>query len=766
LSREPRPAPTRAVPPKAGLDQLNDSQREAVTAGDGPLLILAGAGSGKTRVLTHRIAYLLRERGVPPDAIFAVTFTNKAAEQMRSRVADLAGAAGRAVWVSTFHSACVRMLRAHADRLGLSRAFTIADDDATARVIREVLREMGMDEKALPPRRVESVMSRAKNALVGPAQLREAPELRRDPMGARLVQAYEMYEKLMRERQSLDFDDLLLFAVRLLDRHPEVLASYHRMLSHFLVDEYQDTNHAQYQLIRLLAAKSRNLCVVGDDDQSIYRWRGADVANILSFEKDFPDAKVVTLGENYRSTANILEAAASLIRHNRGRKEKPLTAMRPAGDKVVSFAGADERDEAEFVASAILSLSRREGLRPRDFAVFYRINAQSRALEDALRKFNLPYVIVGGTRFYDRREIRDLMAYLRLLVNPADWGSFLRVLNAPPRGIGDTSEQRLLEMGRSRGLSPEDAAAAAVAGGVLPRKGAQALAAFAAALETLRGRAESLGLSELIVAVLADTGYLPALEREGTEEARGRIENLQEFLSVADDFLEEQGPGERPRGLEGLAALLDRVSLSSDVDSWEDKNDAATLMTLHTAKGLEFPVVFLAGMEEDLLPHHRSQGEPEELEEERRLCYVGMTRAKERLFLTLAGARRMFGRAGAGEPSRFLGEIDPARIEAHPDSAFPLSCPPLDPIPDTPPSAPGKGPRMIPIAEFFYQEPADEDTPFVPGRSVRHPLFGLGQVMSVEGSGPDARVTVYFSRAGKKRLVARYANLQPMPDRP
>ncbi len=755
------------MPPKAGLDQLNDSQREAVTAGDGPLLILAGAGSGKTRALTHRIAYLLREKGVPPTSILAVTFTNKAAEQMRARVAELAGAAGRAVWVSTFHSACVRILRAHADRLGISRAFTIADDDATTKVIREVLREMGVDERALPPRRVESVISRAKNALVEPARLREAPELRRDPMGARLAQAYELYQRLMRERQSLDFDDLLFFAVRLFDLHPDVLASYHRLLSHFLVDEYQDTNHAQYQFIRLLAGKSRNLCVVGDDDQSIYRWRGADVANILSFEKDFPDAKVVTLGENYRSTANILEAAASLIRHNRGRKEKTLTAMRPTGERVVSFAATDERDEAEFISSTILSLSRREGMRPRDFAVFYRINAQSRALEDALRKFNLPYVIVGGTRFYDRREIRDLLAYLRLLVNPSDWGSFLRVLNVPARGIGETSEERLLALGRERILAPEAAATTAVAEGALPRKGALALSAFAAALDILRAKAENMGLSEIIVATLEDTGYLPALEGEGTEEARGRIENLQEFLTVADDFLEEHAPGDRPRGLAGLSSLLDRVSLASDVDSWEDKKDAVTLMTLHTAKGLEFPVVFLAGMEEDLLPHHRSQGEPEELEEERRLCYVGMTRARERLFLTLAGARRMFGRIGAGEPSRFLGEIDPGRLAAHPDSAFPLSGPAAggeDGFPSAPPAPPpaGEGPRMIPIAEFSYQEPADPEAPFAPGGRVRHPLFGLGQVMSVEGSGPDTRVTVYFSRAGKKRLVARYANLQPV----
>ncbi len=773
------------------LDQLNPSQREAVTTTEGPLLILAGAGSGKTRAITYRIAYLLQERQVPPHAILAVTFTNKAAGEMRERVASLAGRAGRMVWISTFHSACVRILRQHADRLGVSRTFTIADDDATGRIIKQALAELGVDEKALPPRRVAAVIGSAKNRLVGPEGLREIPELRRDPMGLRLAQAYELYERSLRASESMDFDDLLLFTVRLLEGHPEVLAGYQELLRYLMVDEYQDTNHAQYRMVQLLSARRRNLCVVGDDDQSIYRWRGADISNILNFEHDFPEAKVVTLGENYRSAGNILSAAASLISRNEGRKEKDLRAVRPAGQKVTAFAAVDERDEAEFIARTVRELSRREGIPLGGFAVFYRVNAQSRSLEDAFRRAGLPYVMVGGTRFYDRREIRDLLAYLRLLVNPADWGSFTRVLNAPPRGIGRTTEEHIVELGRARSLPPEAAAGVTVTEGALVRRSAQAVSGFLEVLASLREKAAVQPLPELIVSVVTDTGITAALEGENTDEARERLENLQEFLSVAEDFLEDIPPEERQEGLGGLSAFLDQVSLVADVDGWENRETAVTMMTLHTSKGLEFPVVFLAGMEENLLPHSRSVGEPAGVEEERRLCYVGMTRARERLFLTMAQTRRLFGRVEMGLPSRFLGEISRDHLEMHADSAAPLGggvggplaglssrhgslfSPPNLPPPDLspprprsparPPNGESPGPSstervLIPIEEFTYQEEVEEE-PFTLGRRVRHPVFGSGQVMSVEGTGPDAKVTVYFQGAGKKRLVARYANL-------
>ncbi len=418
------------------LESLNPSQREAVTRTEGPLLVLAGAGSGKTRVITYRIAYLLQERKVPPYAILAVTFTNKAAGVMKERVVGLAGKDGKAVWISTFHSACVRILRQHIEKLGISRHFSIFDENDTSRLIKEVLTEMNVDAKVLPPRRVSYLISRAKNALVEPDGLEEQGEVRRDHLFEKIVQAYRLYDQKLRHCEALDFDDLLFFTWKLLEEHPEIRASYQDVLRYILVDEYQDTNHAQYQIILHLSSKHRNLCVVGDDDQSIYRWRGADITNILDFEKDFPEAVVVTLGENYRSTGHILGAASCLIGHNSGRKEKELLAVRPTGRKVTAFTALDERDEADFIAVSIHNLIREESLKYEDFAIFYRINAQSRAIEDSFRRMNIPHIIVGGVRFYDRKEIRDTISYLRLLLNPADWGSFGRVINSPARGVG------------------------------------------------------------------------------------------------------------------------------------------------------------------------------------------------------------------------------------------------------------------------------------------------------------------------------------------
>ncbi len=746
MKRQPDPAFT--------LENLNPNQKEAVTTVDGPLLILAGAGSGKTRVITYRIAYLLQERKIPPYAIMAVTFTNKAADEMRERVISLAGREGRQVWISTFHSACVRILRQHAEKLDISRHFTIADDNDSRKIIKNILKEMNIDERVLPSRRVSYLISRAKNALVEPEGMADLGEVRRDHLMEKVVLAYEKYEERLRASQALDFDDLLFYTYRLFEGHEDVRKSLEEIIRYIMVDEYQDTNHAQYQIIRQLAGGNRNLCVVGDDDQSIYRWRGADITNILSFENDFPEAKVVPLMENYRSTGHILKAASCLISKNLGRKEKELTAMRPDGPKVTAFAALDERDEADFITATILDLMRTEQFAPRDFAVFYRINAQSRAIEDSMRRSNVPHAIVGGVRFYDRTEIRDMLAYLRLILNPADWTSFERIINSPARGIGKVTLDRI-RSAADPDTRPEEAVLKALDSGKITGKASSALRAFIETTAGLRQKTEAQTLDELTVSVLEDTGYLPALQSENTDEARNRIENLQEFLTVVDDYL-DSAVGEAGSGADALSAFLDQVSLVSDIDSWQDEGSSVTLMTLHMAKGLEFPVVFVAGMEEDLLPHYRSQGEPAELEEERRLCYVGMTRSKERLFLTLARRRRIFGQYDHTHPSRFFTDLPEESVELHRDTAFPI---PGLPGRHEPLHGPSDG--TIAISDFHYEPiPVEGEQTLLPGTEVSHPMFGRGQVMGVEGAGGDARITVYFPRGGKKRLIAKYANLR------
>ncbi len=741
------------------LEDLNRNQQEAVTQTEGPLLVLAGAGSGKTRVITYRIAYLLQEQKVPPYAILAMTFTNKAAGEMRERIIGLVGKEGRAVWISTFHSACVRILRQHAEKLGISRYFSIFDDSDSTRVIKEVLAEMNIDARILPPRRVSYLISRAKNALIEPDHMAEQGEVRRDHLMDRIVQAYRMYDERLRNSQAMDFDDLLFFTWRLFEEKPEVLRSYENLLHYILVDEYQDTNHAQYQIIRQLSARHRNLCVVGDDDQSIYRWRGADITNILDFEKDFPEARVVTLGENYRSTGHILSAASCLIANNTGRKEKELLAVRPDGQKVSAYAAMDEREEGDFIASTILELLRHENFAYRDFAVFYRINAQSRAIEDSLLRMNLSYTIVGGVRFYDRKEIKDIISYLRLILNPADWGSFERIVNSPPRSIGKTSLEKIRTAG-SNSLSPEGATLAALKSGTVKGKAARGAGDFLEALVMMREKLSlGLPLDEFVVAVLDETGYLRALQAQATDEARNRIENLQEFLVVVDDFLSGELTGEMDP-TQTLAAFLDQISLVSDIDDLREEGSSVTLMTLHTAKGLEFPVVFVAGMEEDLLPHYRAQGEPAEMEEERRLCYVGMTRAKERLYLTMARRRRLFGQYDNTSPSRFFTELSPEDVELHSDTHHPIPG-----ITDALTTISMPTEEKVPIGDFtFVPDLIEGEDRLMPGMQVRHPMFGVGQVMVVEGSGGDARITVYFPRGGKKKLIAKYANLERVLD--
>jgi len=736
------------------IQDLNPSQRLAVTRTEGPLLVLAGAGSGKTRVITYRIAWLLQECGVPPYAILAVTFTNKAAGEMRERVAGLAGKDGRAVWISTFHSACVRILRQHIEKIGISRHFSIFDENDTGRLFKEILAEMNVDARVLPPRRVSYLVSRAKNSLVEPDGMEEQGEVRRDHLMEKIIQAYRLYNERLRKSQALDFDDLLFFTWKLFDENPDILASYEDILKYILVDEYQDTNHAQYQIIRQLSGKHRNLCVVGDDDQSIYRWRGADITNILDFEKDFPEAEVVTLGENYRSTGNILGAASCLIGHNKGRKEKTLLPVRPSGQKVTAFAAMDERDEGDFIAATIQILMRNESLRYSDFAVFYRINAQSRAIEDAFRRMNIPHIIVGGVRFYDRKEIRDIISYLRLILNPADWGSFERIVNAPARGIGKISLEKIRSAGVG-GQAPEEAAASALSSGELGGKAAVSIKGFMDTMAALREKVDHSNLDEFTAIVMEETGYIRSLQNEGTEESRARIENLHEFMAVTADFLDDWEGGTRG-GTEALAAFMDQISLVSDIDNWQGGDHSVTLMTLHMAKGLEFPIVFVSGVEEDLLPHYRAQGEPAEMEEERRLCYVGMTRAKEQLFLTMARRRRLFGQYDSTHPSRFFMELSPENVQLHEDTAFPIPGLAGQQLP-----APTSGSERMAISDFTYiPEPIEGEDRLVPGIQVRHPMFGAGHVMHVEGSGGDARITVYLPRGGKKKLIAKYANLE------
>jgi len=703
------------------LQELNPPQQRAVTHPGGPLLVLAGAGSGKTRVLAHRIAYLLRQRGVPPSRLLAVTFTNKAANEMRERVDRLVGSAvARGMWIGTFHHICSRLLRRHGDRIGVDRDFLIFDEDDQRRLIRQVLQELGLDERRFPPAAMLAVIDRAKNEAIDHLAYAEQATGVYEEVVARV---YRGYQAGLRARGALDFDDLLLEVLRLFAEVPEVRAEYQERFQHVLVDEYQDTNRAQYLIVRALAERHRNLCVVGDDDQSIYRWRGADIRNILDFERDYPDATIVTLEQNYRSTRTILAAASGVIRHNPHRHEKALWTTNPDGEAVRLYEAYDGHDEARAIAEEIARL--RDGLRYRDMVVLYRTNAQSRLFEEQFLRSGIPYAIVGGVRFYERREVRDLIAYLRLALNPADGASAERVINVPRRGIGDVSLERLRAYAAAHGIGLVEALARPEGLDLLPKAAQHAAGAFAALVERLRDRAQRVRAADLLELAIVETGYQAMLEAEGTEEAYSRLENLRELVTVAQEF--EQTTGETT-----LEAFLQHLALVTDLDTWQQEVDRTTLMTLHSAKGLEFPVVFLAGMEEGLFPHARALEEEGGLEEERRLCYVGMTRAKHRLYLSYARNRTIFGTTVPGVPSRFLEEVPEALLARQP--------------PAPPPAA-------------VWPEEEREVPAFAPGDRVRHAAFGEGRVLEVEGEGARAVVTVQFAQ-GVKRLALGYAPLQ------
>jgi DNA helicase-2/ATP-dependent DNA helicase PcrA len=717
------------------LAELNQPQREAVRHGEGPLLVLAGAGSGKTRVLTHRIAHLLATGAARPGEILAITFTNKAAAEMRERVEALVGRAVRAMWVTTFHSACARMLRADAERLGYSRGFTIYDEGDSLRMLKRCMSELSVDPKRYPPRSIRAQISGAKNKLVDAAAYAEAQGSVFEEVAA---EVYALYEKRMLAANAMDFDDLLVRTVNAMELFEEVRERWRRTFRHVLVDEYQDTNHAQYRLLQLLTSEHGNLMVVGDESQSIYGFRHADIGNILDFERDFPEAEVVKLEQNYRSTQAILSAANALIEHNRQRRPKRLWTELGGGEPLRLSELADEHEEARWVAGEIERLAEEEGVRREDVAVFYRTNAMSRVLEDTLNRFDLPYQVIGGTKFYERAEVKDAVAYLSLLVNPSDQVSFARIVNSPRRGIGSTSQARLAAHANTTGLPIWEVAGRAEEVPGLSARAIKAISRFHETMEGLRERSEQEGpVAGLLEAVLNESGYLEALAAERTVEAEGRAENLEALVAGAAEFdieREREGESEVPP----LEEYLQQISLYTEQDALGDES-VITLMTLHNAKGLEYDTVFIVGCEDGAFPHMRALEEGGE-EEERRLCYVGITRARQRLYMTWARERRLFGRAERNLPSRFVDELPEDLIERQS-------------------SAPGVGMAAQPVGQGgpapLEPGPALE---LRTGDDIVHASFGDGVVTAVEAGGV---VVVRFSGDGTERkLMADYAPIR------
>jgi DNA helicase-2/ATP-dependent DNA helicase PcrA len=739
------------------LNDLNPIQQKAVLETEGPLLVFAGAGSGKTRVLTYRIAYLIQEKGVQPWNIFAVTFTNKAADEMRERVEKLLGRSAKGTWISTFHSACARILRQHIEYLGFQRNFVIYDDQDQERHLKTIMKELNLDFKMFPPRAIQSGLEQLKNEGVTPDQYSPNPY---NIFQKRLAVVYQRYQQDLQRNNALDFGDLLSFVTILFRRFPEVLRSYQELCHYVMVDEFQDTNLIQYQLIKQLVVAHRNICVVGDDDQSIYRWRGAEVGNILNFEKDFPETKVLTLEQNYRSTQNILQAANHVVRKNRYRKEKILWTENPEGELLTFYVAVDEVDEARFVVQKIIEhISTGKSIRPyRDMAVFYRINAQSRAMEDELVKNRIPYTVVGGMKFYERKEIKDVLAYLKLMNNPLDGLSLKRIINVPSRGIGEKTIEKIEAFAREKGISLYEGLKQAIGEDWLTPALKAKMKEFVLLVEEFRTVAESITLSQLTLALLAKTEYLQRLKEEGTDEAFSKIENIDELINVMMGL--EQGE-ERVT----LETFLDKVSLVTDMDLYEDKGNRVSLMTLHCAKGLEFPRVFIVGIEEGLLPHYRRGEEIEDMEEERRLFYVGMTRAKQRLFLSRAERRSTFGVGRANLPSRFLDELPMEMIHfeekrRRTESLFSQEIPWKDDVHQTggmmddlsqeSPFPEGDGVVLSP--EGFF--------PLKIGMRVRHPKFGVGKVRSVEGVDENQKAVIVFGTVGSKRLKVCSAPLE------
>ena len=761
------------------LTGMNDQQAEAVQTTEGPLLIMAGAGSGKTRVLTHRIAYLIDEKMINPWNILAITFTNKAAREMRERAVALNPATSETL-IATFHSMCVRILRREADHIGYNRNFTIVDPGEQRTLMKRILKNLNLDPKKWNERAILGTISNAKNDLLDEI----AYEHQAGDMYTQIVaKCYKAYQEELRRSEAMDFDDLIMMTLRLFDKNPDVLAYYQQRYQYIHVDEYQDTNHAQYQLVKLLASRFKNICVVGDADQSIYGWRGADMQNILDFEKDYPEAKVVLLEENYRSTKKILQAANDVIKNNRNRRPKKLWTQNDEGEQIVYYRANDERDEAVFVASTIDNIVREKVKNFKDFAVLYRTNAQSRTIEEALLKSNIPYTMVGGTKFYSRKEIRDVISYLNLIANTSDNISFERVVNEPKRGVGPGTLEKLRNFAYEQNMSLLYASANIM---LSPIKGkaAQGVYDFANMILNLRDQLDGLSITDTVEAILDKSGYLDALSMQQTLESQSRIENIEEFMSVTKNFDETNTDGtEDETGIDRLGRFLNDLALIADTDDGEAEAAEVTLMTLHAAKGLEFPVVFLIGMEEGVFPLSRASEEPDELEEERRLAYVGITRAEEILFLTNANTRTLFGKTSYNRPSRFLREISDDLLQyqglARPaNSSFGVRFTKEEPIQfgqgmslqqalqtrkaNAQPQkhTGGAQPFSKATGGLPFSKASDSGnsaTDWEIGDIAHHKKWGDGTVLEVAGSGKTQELKIKFPEVGLKKVLASVA---------
>lgn len=754
------------------LTSMNDRQAEAVQTTEGPLLIMAGAGSGKTRVLTHRIAYLIDEKLVNPWNILAITFTNKAAREMKERAFSLNPATEDCL-IATFHSMCVRILRREADHIGYNRNFTIVDPGEQRTLMKRILKTLNLDPKKWNERAILGTISNAKNDLIDEiAYAAQAGDMYTEIV----AKCYEMYQKELRQSEAMDFDDLIMLTLRLFDKNPDVLTYYQQRYQYIHVDEYQDTNHAQYQLVKLLASRFKNICVVGDADQSIYGWRGADMQNILDFEKDYPEAKVVLLEENYRSTKTILQAANDVIKNNRNRRPKNLWTQNADGEDIVYYRANDEQDEALFVAKTIDELSSTSDYVYRDFAVLYRTNAQSRNIEESLLKANIPYTMVGGTKFYSRKEIRDVISYLNLIANTSDNISFERVVNEPKRGVGPGTVEKIRNFAASQEMSLLDASSQIMLSPV-KGKAAQAVFDFANLILNLRERLDELTVTELVELVLEKTGYTEQLAAQATLESQARIENIEEFLSVTKNFDENPENDTEETGLDRLSRFLNDLALIADTDDGDRESSEVTLMTLHAAKGLEFPVVFIIGMEENVFPLSRAAEDEDELEEERRLAYVGITRAEKVLFLTNANSRLLYGKTNYNRPTRFLNEISSSLLDyqglARPaNTSFKASYVNGKAVQF------GQGmslaqalqerkrqaaPSSISSSQLPFGKNVAANQPTIDwaiGDIAHHKKWGDGTVLEVSGSDSSQELKINFPEVGLKKLLASVAPIE------
>ncbi|MBI5646252.1 MAG: UvrD-helicase domain-containing protein [Ignavibacteriae bacterium] len=728
-------------------NDLNTVQRDAVRTLDGPVMIIAGAGSGKTRVLAYRIAYLL-QCGVPAHNILALTFTNKAAREMRERVELLIpGEDAKRIWMGTFHSTFARLLRRDAEKIGYHKSFSIYDTDDAQALVKSVMSDRGINTQQLSASAVRHAISAAKNKMMGPADL-DADA--RDVFGRKVAEVFRDYEARLRSANAMDFDDLILQPIRLFDGHADVLGQYQKLFRFILVDEYQDTNQAQYQIVRRIASEHRNICVVGDDAQSIYAFRGADIRNILEFERDFAGAAVFRLEQNYRSTGNILRGADALIRKNPRQLPKTLWTENPEGDPISIVEVADETEEARRVVAAIQEEGRKRKLQLKDFALLYRTNAQSRALEDALRRNGIPYTIIGGVAFYRRKEVKDILAYLRVLVNPSDDEAVARVINYPLRGIGASSIAKLREYAAEQGGALFEVVLNAATVPGLGSAAVRRIGEFAALIQKYAGLRSKISAGELAASLVDELGIVGEFKQEGTPESRARLENVQELLSAITDFQTADGEST-------LEQFLAEASLVADVDALDGERNAVTLMTLHAAKGLEFPVVFLTGMEDGLFPSAQSI-DRDEVDEERRLCYVGMTRAMQKLYMLHARTRIRWGERAPQIPSRFLGEVDPKSVARETRRARPAQTE-FFPSHTARPAAPKKRTTTSEYSQAGGESYSQTDESFVIGTIVLHATFGRGRIMDLQGSGDMARALVHFESVGRKTLVLKFAGL-------